>query len=106
MDFENFIAMYSRIEHNIYQQNIVDYVDIVFEGLYDKDRIRFEDIVRLLRNRITDKEATDIARIIYEHLDRYEEDSVALVEIEELCNSSQVFAKKMYRLYTQECKCD
>ena len=71
IDFENFLAMYARIEYNIYQQNIIDYVDILFEGLYDKSHIRFDDIVRLLKNRITDKEATDIARIIYEHLDRY-----------------------------------
>lgn len=33
--------MYARIEYNIYQQNIIDYVDILFEGLYDKEHIRF-----------------------------------------------------------------
>lgn len=47
--------MYAKIEQNIYQQNIIDYVDIMFEGIYNKDCIRFDDIVRLLRNRITDK---------------------------------------------------
>jgi len=98
--------MYSRIEYSIYQQSIIGYVDILFESLYDKEHIRFEDIVRLFRNRITDKEATDIARIIYEHLDRHEEKEVSLKEIEELCNCSQIFAKKMYRLYTNDCKSD
>ncbi len=93
--------MYSRIDQNIYQQSIVDYVEILFESLYNKDKISFEDVVRLMRNRITEKESIDIAKIIFDQIDRAEDETVKLEEIEELCHKSESFAKKMYRLYTR-----
>lgn len=66
LSFEDFIGMYKRIEQVIYKQSIIDYMESLFENLYDKNRIRFEDITRILKNRITEKEAHDIAAIIYE----------------------------------------
>lgn len=57
--------MYSKIDEVIFKQNIIDYIEILFEGIYNKDNIRFEDIVRIMKNRITEKEAVDIAKIIY-----------------------------------------
>jgi hypothetical protein len=47
--------MYSQIDQAIFRQNIIDYVEILFEGLYDKQRITFDDIVRIMSNRITEK---------------------------------------------------
>lgn len=70
ISFEGFIEMYSRIDQVIFKQSIIDYVEILFEGVYHKDKIRFEDIVRILHGRITEKEAVDIATIIYEEYDR------------------------------------
>lgn len=78
---------YSKIDQLIYKQNIIDYVEILFEGIYDKERIRFDDIVRILKNRITDKEASDIARLIYEEYDRPFEFTIDLKEIAELCHN-------------------
>ena len=56
--------MYGKIDRAIVKESIVDYV-IIFDGVFDKDRIRFEDIIRLLKIRITDKEAFDIAKVIF-----------------------------------------
>lgn len=47
--------MYGKIDRAIVKESIVDYVRIIFDGVFDKDRIRFEDIIRLLKTRITDK---------------------------------------------------
>lgn len=57
--------MYSKIDKVIFKQNIIDYVEILFEGIYNKDNVRFEDIVRIFKNRITEKESIDVAKIIY-----------------------------------------
>ena len=57
--------MYGKIDRAIVKESIVDYVRIIFDGVFDKDRIRFEDIIRLLKTRITDKEAFDIAKVIF-----------------------------------------
>lgn len=57
--------MYGKIDRAIVKESIVDYVRIIFDGVFDKDRIRFEDIIRLLKIRITDKEAFDIAKVIF-----------------------------------------
>jgi hypothetical protein len=62
--------MYSRIDQFIFKQNIIDYVEILFEGVFNKDNIRFEDIVRIMKGRITEKEAIDIGTVIYEQYDR------------------------------------
>ena len=70
--------MYAKIDEAMYKQNIIDYIQIVFEGIYHKSKIRFEDIIRIMRNRITEKESIDIAKLVYEHLDRYEEETVSL----------------------------
>ncbi len=45
--------MYSKIDKVIFKQNIIDYLEILFEGIYNKDHVRFEDIVRIFKNRIT-----------------------------------------------------
>ena len=64
--------MYSKIDHAIFKQNVIDYIEILFEGLYNKDKIRFDDIVRIMKNRIIEKEAKDMATLIFESLDRKE----------------------------------
>lgn len=53
MDFLSFLEMSNRIDKIVFKQNIIDYVEILFEGIDDKNRIRFEDIVAILRHRIT-----------------------------------------------------
>ena len=70
MNFEDFIEMYNNIDQIIYKQNIIDYVQILFEGIYDKNNIRYEDIIRIMKHRVTEKEAMDIASIIYDEIDR------------------------------------
>lgn len=57
--------MYGKIDKVIFKQNIIDYVEILFEGIYNKDNVRFEDIVRIFKNRITEKESIDVAKTIY-----------------------------------------
>jgi hypothetical protein len=88
IDFESFIAMYSKIDQAIFRQNIIDYVEILFEGIYDKERIRFDDVIRLMKNRITEKESIDMAKIIFDQLERHEDETVRLSEIEYLCHDS------------------
>ena len=103
IDFESYLDMYSKIDQAIFKQNIIDYIEILFEGLYNKDQIKYEDIVRIMKNRISEKEAKSIARLIFENLDRMEDSTVQVSEIYDLCHSCDLFAKKMYRLYTDEC---
>lgn len=105
VDFPHFVEMYSRIDQLIFRQNIVDYVEILFEGIYDKDSIRFEDIVRIMRNRITEKEAVDVAKTIYQQHDLPFDRPLSLRQLTQLCHDCDNFAKKMYRLYTRELKC-
>ena len=57
--------MYSQIDHAMFQQSIIDYVDILFEPLYDRENIEYDQIVMVMANRITEREAEDIASIIY-----------------------------------------
>jgi hypothetical protein len=90
--------MYKRIEQVMYKQSIIDYVEAMFDSVYDKNRIRFEDITRILKNRITEKEAHDIAAIIYEQNGKKFDEGIALGDILELCHSCENFEKKMYRL--------
>jgi hypothetical protein len=78
--------MYGKIDEVIFKQNIIDYIEILFEGIFNKDNIRFEDIVRILKNRITEKESIDIAQIIYEQNNRDFEKCIRLKEITELCH--------------------
>lgn len=54
-----------------------------------------------MKNRITEKESVDIAKIVFEGIERNEEETVKLAEIYGLCHHCDSFAKKMYRLYTR-----
>ena len=78
LSFEGFLDMYGQIDELIFRQNVIDYVEMLFEGVFHKEKIRFEDIVRVLRSRITEKESVDVAKIVFEALGRRYQEEVRL----------------------------
>lgn len=101
LDFSEFVGMYSKIDSLIFRQNIIDYLDILFENIRDRDNIRYEDVLKVFRGRVTEGEAHELSHFIFEKTDRSEDASLTLKEMYRLCHTCEQFTKKMFKLYTK-----
>lgn len=58
----------------------------------------------MFNSRMSEEEAKEISRYIYEALDREEGQPVTLKELAHLSSINEEFDKRIYRLYTKEVK--